>query len=90
MMEEEGKQNKQGEGNKAATKGKEQPKMDEALRESRTGRQKVSTKAGEMEQKDKQEKITAEREKEWQENRKDGKVVVTAPQLLLTIPHLYI
>lgn len=72
------------------TKGKVLPKMDEALRETGTGRQKVSTKAREIELKDKQKKIRAEREREWQENRKDGKVVVTALRLLLTIPHLYI
>lgn len=89
-MMEEGKQKKQREGNKVVTKGKELPKMDEALRETVTGRQKVSTKAREIELKDKQKKIRAKREREGQENRKDGKVVVTALRLLLTIPHLYI
>lgn len=89
-MMEEGKQNKQREGNKVVTKGKELPKMDEALRETGTGRQKVSTKAREIELKNKQKKIRAKREREGQENRKDGKVVVTALRLLLTIPHLYI
>lgn len=50
----------------------------------------MSTKAREIELKDKQKKIRAKREREGQENRKDGKVVVTALRLLLTIPHLYI
>lgn len=35
-------------------------------------------------------KIEVETEREWQEKGRDGKVVVTAPWLLLTIPHLYI
>lgn len=44
----------------------------------------------EEKKKDRQKDWSRKREREWQKKGRDGKVVVTALRLLLTIPHLYI
>lgn len=62
----------------------EQPESDE------TGRRKVSMKSQRGEEERQTERLKSSERGSGRENRRDGKVVVTAPRLLLTIPHLYI